>query len=132
MRASAQCVRALKTCVRYSVFLHLPQARKHATFSPYLCPSFHDALQMHCPARWGLQEGNWTLPRFRALNFFFLGHPGPGHPVGDQLVTALHQAQVEAVVPEGRRKQSAWVDLERQLQNMTISYLGGAVQRGLD
>ena len=63
--------------------------------------------------------------------------------MGDQLVTALKQAQVDAVEAveigitdsifalEGCREPMAWIDLERQLQNMIISFSGDAVQRGL-
>ena len=82
---------------------------------------------------------HWTLLRLRAL--IFLTKSWTSHPVGDQLVTALNQAQVEAVEPvmtdsifalEGCRIPIAWFDLKRWLQTMIISYSGDAVQRGLD
>ena len=61
--------------------------------------------------------------------------------MGDQLVTALNPAQVQAVelgltdsifAREGCRTPIAWVDRKRQLQNMIISFSGDAVQSSLD
>ena len=62
---------------------------------------------------------NMALRTARHLGFglrTFFSTSWTGHPVGDQLVTALNQAQGEAAV----------------LQNMIISYSGDAPQRGLD
>ena len=83
------------------------------------------------------RAAHWTLLRLRALNFFFTtSWTVPG---GRPTVTAVNQAQAEAVelgmtdriFPlEGCGTPIAWVDLERQLRNMIISYSSEAVQRG--
>ena len=104
-----------------------PQARDLLSM-PLALTSRHLADSLSCKLEsLKRRAAHWTFLGLRALNVFFTT-TWPGHPVGDQPVTAVNQAQVDAAdavevgitdstfAVEGCRRTLDWVDLERSFK----------------